>query len=138
MEKQNKKIFITDDDLFFTSVLKGLIEDVIPNANIHTFQNVNDCMGKIFQKPDLIFLDYNFNNNNVNPQLDGISGLSLMMSYYPLAKIIMVSSKNNTDRLYYSKKIGATDFLIKDTNLGKEIANILDRILFPIINNKER
>lgn len=129
MEKHNRKIFIADDDLFFTSVLKGLIEGIVPNVNIYTFQNVNDCIGKIFQKPDLIFLDYNFNNNNVSPQLDGISGLSLMIARNPSSKIIMVSSGNNADKLSYAKKIGATDFLIKNTTLDNEVVNILNQIL---------
>ena len=127
MKEKKLRIFITDDDSFFTSALKGLIEEFLPNAMVFTFQKVQDCMSMLFYNPDLIFLDYNFNDDKSNHQLDGISGLNLMTSANPDIRIIMISSINFSDKLTYAKKIGATDFMLKTKELPQSILQVLKK-----------
>lgn len=124
MKIDRLKIFVVDDDPFFSSVLKNILEERV-HCLVFTFGKIQDCIQMLHYDPSIIFLDYNFESPNKN-SINGLTGLNWMKDLAPRQKIIMMSSESNADKLKKGKKIGATDFIIKNTDLSSEISIILN------------
>lgn len=80
----------------------------------------------LFYKPDLIFLDYNFHGKTAT-NVNGLTGLSWINEITPETPIIMVSNINYSDKLLKGKKLGATDFILKNHELTANVIEMVNK-----------
>ncbi len=87
METKDKlKIYIVDDEIMYL----GVFEQYLLNGgfkDITTFDNGDDCINNLQNKPDVIFLDYNMDN------LTGYDVLKKIKRYDPNIHVIMISGQ---------------------------------------------
>src|SRR6478672_13067571 len=67
-------------------------------------------------RPDIILMDL------VMPEMDGIEATKLIMEKWPEAKIIIVTSFLDDEKVYPALEAGATSYMLK-TSKASEIAN---------------
>ncbi|MDP1843999.1 MAG: response regulator, partial [Sediminibacterium sp.] len=73
MHNRKIKIFLVDDDVFYLRLLEiQFLESA--NFDIRAFESGEQCIANLYQKPDLIVLDYHL--DGINKQaLTGIQAL---------------------------------------------------------------
>jgi two-component system, chemotaxis family, chemotaxis protein CheY len=102
-----KRVLIVDDSLAIRMILKGILTDsgydVVAEA-VNGVQAVD--MYKEF-KPDLVTLDI------VMPEMDGITALEKIMELDSEAKVVMVTSIEQRDKLKKAITSGASDYIVK-------------------------
>lgn len=121
-----KKIFIVDDD---TMLCEALSDQLTRNAphEIYIFNTGEDCLKNIKIKPDIVILDYYLNTEKVDAA-DGIEILKAIKGIYPGIHVIMLSSQESYGIAMQTIQKGAEDYIIKDENAFKKIADIVNSI----------
>lgn len=123
MENQNKfKFFIVDDDFFCANMHQQNLKNMGFNDIVY-FNNGNDCLSNLDQKPDIIFLDHN---------MDGLTGFEVLKKIKrnnPNIYIVMVSGQKTIKTAVDALKYGAFDYIIKDQNMGDNMKLIVDKII---------
>ncbi len=121
MQKNNKPVFIVDDDIFHLEIMKQLLtEEGI--ENIHSFNSSVDCLQEIHLQPEIVFLDH---------QMDVYSGyetLRKIKRYNPNIFVVMVSAQEDIETAVATLKHGAFDYIQKNTDLHSNIKNVLVKI----------
>lgn len=104
-----RKILLTDDEphirKFIALVLKSLGDAQILEAADGAVA-VQLCAQ---EKPDLVLLDVNM------PNLDGLQALARIRELDPDAVVVMLTSLTNRHTVEECVRLGATDYLRKDT-----------------------
>lgn len=72
------------------------------------------------QNPDVVTMDI------AMPIKDGIQAVEEIVSYDPTARVIMISSQGQENRVYESIKAGAKNFIIKPIKVEKFLEVITD------------
>ncbi len=123
MENENNfKFFIVDDDIFCAN----LYEQYLKNSNYNDvtyYNNGNDCLSNLNQKPDIILLDHN---------MDGITGFEVLKKikrYNPNIFVIMISGQDEIAIAVDALKYGAFDYIIKDKMVCEKLYSIIDKII---------
>jgi DNA-binding NtrC family response regulator len=91
-------------------------------SNLAAFENGVDCLNKIHQNPDVIFLDH---------QMDIYSGFEILRKikrYNPNIFVVMVSAQEDIDTAIATLKHGAFDYIRKDCNLEANVKSVLSKI----------
>lgn len=103
------KILITDDEAhirkFVGLTLRKFGDPVILEAG--DGQHALDLFAR--EKPDLVLLDVNM------PNLDGVQTLERIMQLDPDAIVVMLTSLTNRQTVEDCLRLGATDYIRKDT-----------------------
>ncbi len=117
----NKKIFIVDDDKFYTNILEAKL-NAIGNFDLEKFHTGQDCIDNAHKQPELIFLDHILGDTT------GFEVLKEIKSTYPEVHIVMLSGQKEMKIAISSLKYGATDYLLKDLDDSESRLNqiILD------------
>jgi DNA-binding NtrC family response regulator len=125
-------IFLVDDDPFFQSALKQFLSLRFKDrVNLRVFPTAEQC-GRyleqcsrfLFQKPDLIFLDYMLSPEDD----DGMSGLDLLpkiRASHPDIPVVMISGKAGLQEAVQAIKGGAYDFMVKNQVLFENIEKLI-------------
>jgi PleD family two-component response regulator len=116
------KIFIVDDDVFYLNIFKQHLS-IIGFNDVTEFIDGKDCLLRLNEKPDVIFVDYN---------MDSISGSELITQIKlinPTVYIVMISAQSNTTPSFEALKLGAFDFVLKDNFVEKKLTEILNNII---------
>ncbi len=121
----NSLIFIVDDDVFFNNLFEYSIHNQT-KLKVMSFKNPNECMAQLKKgyKPEVIFLDYNFNGYD-ELQMNGLELLRTIKNLYPKLNVVFVSSNSSQDILINSSKDGALGYFIKSNNSINGIINFL-------------
>lgn len=104
-------VALVDDNRFYLNIMECSIKK---NTNSKVFQYTSSAqfMEEMQTKsPDIVFLDYNLEDN-----VSGLDILSEVKISLPNSKIIMMSSSENMNSLYYSLELGADGYIFKDKN----------------------
>ena len=101
-----KKIFIVDDDKFYTNILQAKL-NAIGDFDLETFHSGQDCIDNIYQQPQIIFLDHILGDTT------GLEVLKEIKSTYPHIHIVMLSGQQEMKIAISLLKFGATDYLLK-------------------------
>lgn len=118
----NGKVLLTDDEAhirkFVSLILQKLGRPVIIEAGdgaaaIALYEQ---------HKPDLVLLDVNM------PNLDGVQTLERLLQIDPEAVVVMLTSLTNRQTVEDCVRLGATDYIRKDTPRDEMIAQ-LQRII---------
>ncbi|MDI6758876.1 MAG: response regulator [Candidatus Omnitrophota bacterium] len=115
MEK--KRILIADDEPDFLQMVKMRLET--NGYEIITASDGKEVLDKIkADKPDAVFLDI------LMPQLDGLKVLREIRKRDKKLPVFMITAFSNEERFELANKLNASGFIIKTSDLSKEIKNI--------------
>ena len=119
---KNYKLFIVDDDPIYSSFISTVM-DQAGFKDIQSFENESQVMDKIYQNPNIIFLDYYLNKAN------GLDILKKIKAINPDIYVIFLSSQEKIDVAVNALKYGALDYIIKNDEAKSRIITSVNRIL---------
>ena len=122
-----KKVFIVDDDNMFTAMLADHLGKNHMLRLFH-FSTGEACLNEMYQGPDFIVLDYNLDSVEQNAA-DGMAILEKIKKVAPRVHVIMLSSQTHYGKAAQTIMKGAEQYVIKDENAFKSIADIIDDIM---------
>ena len=115
---QNKRIFIIDDDPFWSATLSKMLKD-LGYTNIVKYSNGTECVNNLHLNPALIFLDYQMED------MDGLEVLQKIKNYFPGIGVIFCTAHEDLSVAVDAMKNGSFDYLLKSNASKKEVANII-------------
>jgi DNA-binding NtrC family response regulator len=122
MRKQSiKKIFIVDDDPFWTELLSQMLQD-LGYTNILKFKSGADCLKNMHLTPSLIFLDY---------QMEEMNGLEVLQKINEHARgtgVVFCSANDNIRVALTAMKNGSFDYLLKSKCGLNELAIVINEM----------
>lgn len=116
--KKDDRIFIVDDDQFWTSMLEQLLKS-IGYTNIHCFSNGKEAIQQVHLNPKLVFLDYEMQ------EINGLEVLQQIKSYFPGIGVIFCTAHEDLNLAINAMKYGSFDYLLKQNVNRKEIMDII-------------
>lgn len=129
------KVLVVDDILIMRNMIKILLEgtnhEIVAEAKdgYEAYEAYKEYL------PDVVTMDI------LMPNMDGIESLRKIKSEFPDAKIIMLSSLRERDKIYEAVNEGAKHFLIKPVEkekLLKTIDEITETDSTPQVNQTEK
>ncbi|MBX7182266.1 MAG: response regulator [Bacteroidia bacterium] len=114
-----KKIFIVDDDPFWTALLSGLLSKM-GFKNIITFSNGKECLDNLNQEPNFLFVDFN---------LDGLTGYELLgeiKKLRPQSNIIVCTATNSININQLPQSDGSIELLLKSNLDIKSLKGLMN------------
>lgn len=121
MAKQNKKVFVVDDDRFHLEMMDQILRN-IGFDEISLYTNGVDALKEIHMNPSIVFLDHQMD------ELQGFEILRKIKRSNPNIFVVMVSAQEDIQVAVSSLKYGAIDYLQKDMFLESNIRDVVDRI----------
>ncbi len=115
------KIFIVEDDLFYSSMLEYHIS-MNPDHQVQKFTTAKEFLEAIHQKPDIVTLDYSL------PDMNGDEVLQQIKEVSPETKTIIISGQENIKVALDLLKKGAYDYIVKDEDAKDRIWNTLQHL----------
>jgi DNA-binding NtrC family response regulator len=116
--KTNKRIFIVDDDQFWTSMLTQMLND-LGYTNIVTFSNGTDCIKNLHLNPAIVFLDYQMEDVN------GLQVLPKIKDYFPRIGVVFCTAHEDLSVAVDAMKFGSFDYLLKANANSREVSSII-------------
>jgi CheY-like chemotaxis protein len=115
MEK--RKILVVDDEPDFLKIIKIRLES--DGYEVLLSDNGKDALDKIKKdRPDAVLLDV------LMPGLDGLEVLRRIRKQYKNLPVFIITAFSNNERFELAKKLNASGFIVKTSDLGDEINNI--------------
>lgn len=115
-----KKIFIVDDDEMLTVALSDYLTRNV-NHDISVFHTGEELLKHIFEKPDVIILDFYLNTVNKDAA-NGLEILEAIKDHIQDTRVIMLSSQDSYVTATKTIQKGALQYIIKDENAFEKIA----------------
>ena len=123
---ENFKIFVIDDDPFFSYLLQSHLNrkinqngsDLYEYYEVVSFTNAKSCLAALDEEPIMIIADY-----NLDKEINGIQLILRAQEVNPVVKYVLMSS--NWQNKEEGEKYGIDQFLIKDEDCIYEIEDIL-------------
>jgi len=128
MTNQKKiKVFLVDDDPIFQKVLETQFKERTPHE-IKTFSTGEDCLKKLNEKPDIIFLDYQLNSLSPKAQT-GLQILNKIKAIDPEIEVVMLSSQDHIEVAVNCMKHDAFDYIVKSESAFMRAQKTISEIL---------
>lgn len=124
----NLLIFLVDDDIMFLRSLEHSIHQFFKNSKVVSFSTGEECLNNMYQKPDIILLDYKL-NGNYPKAMDGLKVLDKVKSAEPEIPVIMFSGQDHMDVAIDTMKHGAFDYIVKNERLFVRVQNGIKNVL---------
>lgn len=118
-----KKIFIVDDDEMLTEALSDFLSRNV-NHDISIFHTGEELIKHIFEKPDVIILDFYLNTVNKDAA-NGLEILETIHEHLDNIRVIMLSSQESYVTATKTIQKGAMQYIIKDEDAFRKIADSL-------------
>lgn len=115
------KIFIVDDDLWYSEVLEYYLS-MDPDNEITKIKTGKDCINNLAANPDLITLDYSLNDAR------GIDVLKKIKQYNPDIPVVIISGQEDVNTAVNLLKSGAQEYFAKDDNTKDLLLNAVIRL----------
>ena len=123
MDQLNElKIFVVDDEILYLSIFEQYLLN-LGYKNVSTFQNGSDCLNKLLENPEVVFLDYSMGN------MTGYDVLKKIKRFNPNTYVVMISGQNEIKPAVDTLKHGAFDYIQKGDNVESRIKDVMHRIL---------
>ena len=116
-----KKIFIVDDDEMLTVALSDYLTREV-NHNISIFHTGEELLKHVFEKPDVIILDFYLNTVNKDAA-NGLEILDAIQGHLDNTSVIMLSSQESYVTATKTIQKGALQYIIKDEDAFQKIAD---------------
>lgn len=121
-----KKIFIVDDDAMLTEALQDFLTRTIPHS-VRSFQTGEECLEHLYEKPDIIILDY-YLNTVQKDAANGMEILQVIKKKYPTMEVIMLSSQERYTVAAQTIQKGAERYVIKSKEAFEEIGRLVNTL----------
>lgn len=115
------QIFIIEDDEWYGEILQYHLS-LNPDYQITRFTRGWDCIKALFQKPDLITIDYSL------PDINGAELLKQIQQIHPEVPVIVISAQEDIATAIDLYKKGIADYLVKDEHTKEMLWNAIRRI----------
>lgn len=115
------KIFLVEDDPTFAKLIAHHLE-LNPDHQVRHFSRGKALLAELYQKPDLILLDYSL------PDMSGKEILDLLRSSNAQIPIVIVSGQEDIGTAIDLLKRGAYDYIVKDRNVKDHIWKTINNI----------
>lgn len=115
------KIFVVEDDTIYGEVLKHHLS-LNPTNEVLLFKTGKECLENLYQKPDLISLDY------MLPDISGEQCLKRIKADYPDIPVIIVSGQEDVRTAIDLLRNGVYDYLVKDEDTKDRLWNAVNKI----------
>jgi two-component system response regulator AtoC len=115
------KIFIVEDDRFYAEMLSYHLS-LNPDYEVKTFFNGKDCLTNLYQKPDVITLDYSL------PDKNGGEVLKKIREVDNEVQVIIISGQEDVGIAVDLLKKGAYDYIVKDADTKDRLWNTVSNI----------
>ena len=122
-----KKIFIVDDDDFFSTMME---DHLSKNVLIETskFPTGELCLANLHEKPYAVVLDYNL-DSQIKGAANGLTILKQIKKLVPETHVILLSSQSKYGVAATTISEGADHYIIKDNDAFKAIDSIFSDLL---------
>lgn len=101
------KVMIVDDSRFMCDEIKHMLQDSDFEV-VATCRDASQAMEVYNQHtPDIVLMDI------VLPGIDGIEATEVLLTKWPLAKVVIITSLAYDDTIAHARKIGAKSLLFK-------------------------
>lgn len=120
-QKNSSRIFIVDDDPFWTAMLMQILTN-LGYTDILSFSNGPDCIKNLHLKPNLIFLDYAMDT------MDGLVVLEKIKQVNSDIAVIFCTEHKDLSIAVRAMKNGSSDYLLKTATMADELGIILKNL----------
>ena len=124
---QIKTIFIVDDDATQAMMLQDHLSKY-SSITVHVFGSGEDCLKNLSLKPQIIFLDYNFDLAGKNA-MDGMEILKEIRKIDPEIEVVMFSGQDKIEVAVNTMKYGAFDYIVKNESAFHRSENVIFNII---------
>ena len=118
MISQNFKVFAVEDDPIFSRMLRYLLE-LDPENEVRIFNKGSEMLNFLHEKPSLVTIDYSL------PDTNGADLLKKIKAENPDIPVIVISGQEDITTAVQLLKLGAFDYICKDTELKDRLLNTL-------------
>jgi two-component system, NarL family, response regulator DegU len=102
-------VYIADDQTLFRKGMSRLVRSFPSIVDVKEAENGKEMLRLVGEKqPDVILMDLDM------PVMDGVEATEKIIAKYPNVKIIILSSHDSHQKIYYLMEIGAHAFLLKN------------------------
>lgn len=115
------KIFLIEDDPFFGEALKYHLK-LNPDFEVYLFKSGKECISNLYQKPDIICLDFGL------PDITGDKLLKMIQETNDKIPIIIISGQEEIEVAVNFLKSGAKDYIIKNHQTKDILWNSIHKI----------
>ncbi|MFM2206450.1 MAG: hypothetical protein RL213_425 [Bacteroidota bacterium] len=124
---QIKSIFIVDDDAMQAMMLQDYLSKY-STMTVHVFNSGEDCLKNLSLRPQIVFLDYNFDLAGKDA-MDGIEILKEIKKQDPEIEVVMFSGQDKIDVAVNTIKYGAFDYIVKNESAFHRSENVIFNII---------
>jgi DNA-binding NtrC family response regulator len=125
MSNTTVKVFIVEDDIFYSKLIKNSLEK-LDHYDLHVFNTGQEAIDNLYQKPDVITIDHNL------PDYTGLELLERVKKENNSIVPIYMSGQDEISVVVQAYKLGARDYIMKEENavllLQKSLENISEHI----------
>ncbi len=112
-----RKVLVVDDEIEFLELLRLRLE--ANNYDVVTALDGDDAVAKVKkEKPDAVLLDI------LMPGMDGLEVLRRIRQEDNKLPVFMLTAFSSKERVKLANEFNASGFILKTSDLQKEIANI--------------
>jgi DNA-binding NtrC family response regulator len=115
------KIFLVEDDPFFGEALKYHLK-LNPDFDLYLFKTGMDCISNLYQKPDIICLDFGL------PDITGDKLLKRIQEINNKIPLIIISGQAEIEIAINFLKSGAKDYIVKNDQTKDILWNSINKI----------
>ena len=126
----SSKIFIVEDDPMYGRVLSYHLSQN-PDNHVELFLTGKDCILNMYQKPDIITLDYSL------PDLSGFKVLQKIKELAPDVPVIIISGQEDISTAVELLKAGAYDYIVKNDDAKNRLWNTIKNVQEHLLLKKE-
>ncbi|PTX20096.1 DNA-binding NtrC family response regulator [Pontibacter mucosus] len=121
MKNSSFKIFILDDDVWYSELLEYHLS-LNPDYELKKFHSAKDCLSSLYERPNVLTLDYSL------PDKNGAEVLSKIKEQSPDTQVIIISGQNDVATAVDLLKKGAYDYIVKDEDTPERLWNTINKI----------
>jgi DNA-binding NtrC family response regulator len=114
------KIFIVDDDIFCLTLYEQFLRN-LGYTNVTPYNCGDECLSKLKDQPDLVFLDYNMEGMN------GVEVLKRIKAFNPSISVYIISGQENSAVAAEALKHGALDYVVKSSLSPDKISGVMEK-----------
>ncbi|NQT94852.1 MAG: response regulator [Candidatus Omnitrophica bacterium] len=117
----SKKVLVVDDEPQFLEVISLRLKS--SGYDVDVALNGKEGLNLVKKnKPDVVLLDI------LMPELDGLQALKKIKRMNKNLPVFMITAFSNEERFEEAKKLGASGFIVKTSDLKKELDNVFSAI----------
>ena len=125
---KNFKVTIVDDSPAMAEMIKDFIIDKFKGAEVVVYNTGESALDGIYEKPDVIILDYHLDSTD-SLALNGLQILLKLKEKYDDVTVIFLSAEEKAEIAANTIKYGAYDYLVKNETAFHRLEIILNNIL---------